>query len=247
MKNIITFLLFTVACITSQAQIDSTLIQKLEEADLRPQFLGIPVDGTKDDMISALKAKGFKYDELYDHLKGQFNGKDVTVLIRTNHDIVDRICVDYVTADESQIIIQYNRLLSQFLNNSKYVEFVDNELIDTNEDISYELIVNNKIYQASFAYYPVDIPLKKLSELYKARWISSRTQNYEGTPLEDISEEQIESLNNYVEENWDSMFKLIMMTNWPNSVWFNLSNIGSRYSITIFYDNKANEPNGEEL
>ena len=247
MKRIITFLLFTVACITSQAQIDSTLIQKLEEADLRPQFLGIPVDGTKDDMISALKAKGFKYDELYDHLKGQFNGKDVTVLIRTNHDIVDRICVDYVTADESQIIIQYNRLLSQFLNNSKYVEFVDNELIDTKEDISYELIVNNKIYQASFAYYPVDIPLKKLSELYKARWISSRTHNYEGTPLEDISEEQIESLNKYVEENWDSMFKLIMMSNWPNSVWFNLSNIGSRYSITIFYDNKANEPNGEEL
>lgn len=247
MKRIITFLLFTVACITSQAQIDSTLIQKLEEADLRPQFLGIPVDGTKDDMISALKAKGFKYDELYDQLKGQFNGKDVTVLIRTNHDIVDRICVDYVTADESQIIIQYNRLLSQFLNNSKYVEFVDNELIDAKEDISYELIVNNKIYQASFAYYPVDIPLKKLSELYKARWISSRTQNYEGTPLEDISEEQIESLNKYVEENWDSMFKLIMMTNWPNSVWFNLSNIGSRYSITIFYDNKANEPNGEEL
>ena len=247
MKRIITFLLFTVACITSQAQIDSTLIQKLEEADLRPQFLGIPVDGTKDDMISALKAKGFKYDELYDQLKGQFNGKDVTVLIRTNHDIVDRICVDYVTADESQIIIQYNRLLSQFLNNSKYVEFVDNELIDAKEDISYELIVNNKIYQASFAYYPVDIPLKKLSELYKARWISSRTQNYEGTPLEDISEEQIESLNKYVEENWDSMFKLIMMTNWPNSVWFNLSNIGSRYSITIFYDNKANAPNGEEL
>lgn len=247
MKRIITFLLFTVACITSQAQIDSTLVQKLEEADLRPQFLGIPVDGTKDDMISALKAKGFKYDELYDHLKGQFNGKDVTVLIRTNHDIVDRICVDYVTADESQIIIQYNRLLSQFQNNSKYVELVDNKSIDSKEDISYELIVNNKTYQAAFVYYPIDFSLKKLSELYKAKWLLSKTQNYEGMPLEDISEEQLEALEKYTEENWDSIFQLIMMSTWPNSVWFDMSRSGSKYSITIFYDNKANEPNGEEL
>lgn len=247
MKRITTFLLLLVACITMQAQVDSIVIQKLAEADLRPQFLGIPVDGTKSDMISALKAKGFKYDERFDNLKGQFNGKEVTVLIRTNHDIVDRICVDYVTADESQIIIQYNTLLRQFQNNAKYIELIENESIDSKEDVSYELAVHHKTYQASFAYYPVDLSLKRLSELYKANWQASRTRDYEGTPLEDVTEEQLEALEKYTEENWDSMFQLIMMTNWPNSVWFDLHESGTRYSITIFYDNKANEPNGEDL
>ena len=247
MKRIIALLVIISSFLSLSAQVDSTIIQKLEEADLRPQFLGIPVDGTKDEMISALKAKGFKYDELYDNLKGQFNGKDVTVLIRTNRDVVDRVYVDYVTADKSQIITQYNTLLRQFQNNSKYIELVDNESIDSKENISYEMTVNNKSYQAAFAYYPVDVPLKKLSQEYKAEWIASRTRDYEGTPLEDVTEEQLESLEKMFEENWDDMFRLIMMTNWPNSVWFDLHENGSKYSISIFYDNKANEPNGEDL
>ena len=247
MKRIITLLIIISSFLYVNAQPDSIIIQKLEEADFRPQFLGIPVDGTEAEMISALKAKGFKYDELYDNLKGQFNGKNVTVLIRTNHDVVDRICVDYVTADEAQIVIQYNTLLRQFQNNSKYIELIENEPIDSKEDISYELAVNHKTYQASFAYYPVDVPLAKLSEIYKAEWESSRTDDYEGTPLEDITQEQKEALEKYFEENWDDMFKLILMTNWSNSVWFDLHQSGSRYSITIFYDNKANEPNGEDL
>lgn len=247
MKRIVTFLLCMVVCLIMRAQVDSTIIQKIEEADLRPQFLGIPVDGTKAEMISALKAKGFKYEETYDWLKGQFNGKDVTVLIRTNRDVVDRVYVDYVTADKSQIITQYNTLLRQFQNNSKYIELIENEPIDSKENISYEMTVNNKTYQAAFAYYPVDVPLKKLSEVYKADWMASRTRDFEGTPLEDITEEQLEALGKIVEESWDSMFELIMMTNWPNSVWFDLHESGTRYSISIFYDNKANEPNGEDL
>ena len=124
---------------------------------------------------------------------------------------------------------------------------IDNEPIDSKEDISYELTVNHKTYQASFSYYPIDVPLKKLSQLYKAEWLSSRTQDYEGTPLEDITQEQLEALEKFLEENWDDMFNLIMMSNWANSVWFDLHKSGTRYSITIYYDNKINEPNGEDL
>lgn len=45
------------------------------------QFLGIPVDGTKIDMIQKLKAKGFTYNATNDVLEGEFNGQNVLTLI----------------------------------------------------------------------------------------------------------------------------------------------------------------------
>ena len=47
------------------------------------QFLGIPVDGTKTEMVQKLKAKGFKYNSTYDWLEGEFNGREVVLLIAT--------------------------------------------------------------------------------------------------------------------------------------------------------------------
>jgi len=46
------------------------------------RFLGIPVDGTKAEMISKLKDKGFNEAiGLDDVLEGEFNGKDVYVTV----------------------------------------------------------------------------------------------------------------------------------------------------------------------
>lgn len=78
-------------------------------------FLGIPVDGTKSDMIQKLKAKGFTYDATYDMLEGEFNGKDVEVLIVTENNKVYRIClIDKNETTESQIKIRFNTLCRQF-------------------------------------------------------------------------------------------------------------------------------------
>lgn len=115
------------------------------------QFLGIPVDGTKSEMIRKLKAKGFessRYDK--EVLEGEFNGQDVMVYVVTNNNKVYRIMVaDANLTDEAQIKIRFNNLCDQFKNNRKYFCSGDYK-IPEDEDISYEMAVKAKEYQALF-------------------------------------------------------------------------------------------------
>ena len=64
MKRIVLSLMLVFAALSAVAQVDGAAIK----------FLGIPVDGKKSDMISALKAKGFVYDATTGVLSGKFNG-----------------------------------------------------------------------------------------------------------------------------------------------------------------------------
>ena len=117
-------------------------------------FLGIPVDGTKSAMIQKLKAKGFTYDATSDMLEGEFNGQLVNILIGTENNKVYRIClIDQHETTESQIKIRFNTLCRQFEKNGKYLPMDDNQEIGESEDISYEMLVHKKEYQA--AYYQV--------------------------------------------------------------------------------------------
>ena len=124
------------------------------------KFLGIPVDGSKSSMIQKLKNKGFVYYPSADYLEGEFNGQQVDVFIATNNNKVYRIMVcDKNTYDEGQIKIRYNTLCRQFANNQKYVPISAEELSDR-EDISYEMTVNKKEYQAGYAQLPADDDLR---------------------------------------------------------------------------------------
>ena len=111
------------------------------------KFLGIPVDGTKSEMIKKLKEKGFtecSYDK--DVLEGEFNGTDVQIFIVTNNNKVWRIAIaDAYPRDEANIRIRFNKLCSQFERNKKYFEanadssdYTDYTIPD-DEDISYEI------------------------------------------------------------------------------------------------------------
>lgn len=125
------------------------------------KFLGIPVDGSKSSMIQKLKNKGFVYDPSADYLKGEFNGQQVDVFIATNNNKVYRIMVcDKNTYDEGQIKIRYNTLCRQFANNQKYVPISAEELSDR-ENISYEMTVHKKKYQATYVQLPADDDLTK--------------------------------------------------------------------------------------
>ena len=55
------------------------------------KFLGIPVDGTKSEMIQKLEEKGYRYNSQNDFLEGEFNGRDVHIYIGTNNNKVYRI------------------------------------------------------------------------------------------------------------------------------------------------------------
>ena len=129
------------------------------------KFMGIPVDGSPTEMIKKLKAKGFTTDEdamqdvkrgLIDWdgpevLTGRFNGEKVLLGLLVEQNKVWRICIsDKDTRDETQIKIRFNTLVRQFEGNGKYVPYVDEQTIADDEDISYQMTVNKKQYQAGF-------------------------------------------------------------------------------------------------
>ena len=129
------------------------------------QFMGIPVDGSPTEMIKKLKAKGFTTDEdvmrdvkqgLIDLdgpevLTGRFNGEYVRLYLNVGTNNVWRISlVDKNSRDETQIKIRFNTLVRQFEGNGKYVPYVDEQTIADDEDISYQMTVNKKPYEAIF-------------------------------------------------------------------------------------------------
>lgn len=113
-------------------------------------FLGIPVDGTVSSMKQKLIAKGFKQDSKM--LRGKFNGQDVYLSIGANKGKVWRIAVvNIIPYSEAQIRPQYNNLVRQFKNSTKYDNMEEYDpTIDESEDISYEMSVLNKVYEAHF-------------------------------------------------------------------------------------------------
>lgn len=107
-------------------------------------FLGIPVDGTVSSMKQKLIAKGFKQDS--NMLSGQFNGQDVYLSIVANKGKVWRVAVINKTPySEEQIRTQFNYLVGQFKNSSKYVYTEEyNPTVDESEDIDYEISIHKK-------------------------------------------------------------------------------------------------------
>lgn len=61
---------------------------------------------------------------------------------------------------KDRIKIRYNTLCRQFANNQKYVPISAEELSDR-EDISYEMTVHKKKYQATYVQLPADDDLSK--------------------------------------------------------------------------------------
>ena len=129
------------------------------------KFMGIPVDGSPTEMIKKLKAKGFTTDEKFmqaiklggldwdgpEVLTGRFNGEKVLLGLLVEQNKVWRICIsDKNTRDETQIKIRFNTLVRQFEDNDKYVYFYEQTIAD-DEDISYQMTVNKKQYEAIFA------------------------------------------------------------------------------------------------
>lgn len=142
MKRFLATFLFVLMTIAAIAQDSNTI-----------KFLGIPVDDTKEEMISKLQAKGYKYDTYSDNLFGEFNGVNVAIFVQTVNNKVWRIgIVDAnVNNDEVDIKIRYNRLFEQLSNNGKY-EVYDGSTLGEEEDISYGMDVLNKRYDAYFTF-----------------------------------------------------------------------------------------------
>lgn len=201
------------------------------------KFLNIPVDGTKLDMINKLKLKGYvlKNGEK-DVLLGTFNGKKVELHVVTDNNKVSRILVSYSNPmNETEIKIEFNSLCNQFKKNKKYISLMDYE-ISEDEDISYEMNVKNKRFEAIFYQLPEKVDSNKLKN------------EIENTLLKKFSKEQIESPTEEIEKEIVNIWVSYFMENYSNkSVWFMISERFGEYIINIFYDNEYNRPSGDDL
>lgn len=225
-------------------EIDSTFFQN--SRNLCTKFLGIPVDGTRFEVNQKLKAKGFvrDYDATehagFEVLEGEFNGRDVNVHAVNNNNKVYRIyLVDKSHVDETQIKIRFNNLCNQFENNSKYISYDSiGYRISDNEDISYEMSVNNKQYQAIF-YQKFSESDSILIAKYLKKELLKRYENDE--TLMALPEE---TLINIAEEFLPIAF---MKFNSNRIVWFTIKEFYGKYYICMYYDNEYNKANGEDL
>lgn len=210
------------------------------------QFLDISVDGYKPEMIQKLKSKGFTVNRnKEDVLDGEFNGTDVNLFIGTNNNKVWRIAVlDINPTDETNIKIRFNNLIRQFTNNNRYSKQADSTVgkytIPKDEDISHEIKVNKKRYEAVFYQKSLksDSLNKEYESLIKERdyVISKDTlNNKEKNKVYDLIQDLIiEKFN----ESLNSLNK---------QVWFMINENYGKYRIVIYYENGYNKANGNNL
>ena len=235
MKRLFTLVALCMLSVATFAQKDVT------------KFLGIPVDGTKTQMIQKLKAKGFVYNQQKDILKGEFNGEQVEISVQTQGNKVWRLAVSDVKGrDEGQIKIRYNKLINQFKKNEELSE---------DEDISYKMLVEKKQYQTAFyqvpnfdsTQYRQTLQTKYANEFkrieeYKAKFSEEEFENPQGE-----LKENIEKISEWALEIAQIEMKEILNNAYKKLVWFTIGDIYGRYYITMFYENGYNEANGSDL
>lgn len=200
------------------------------------KFLGIPVDGPKNAMIQKLKAKGFTYNQSKDILTGQFNDYDVELSIVTNNNKVSRILVaDRIDVNEASIKIRFNKLCRQFEKNSKYLS-MDDQTISEDDDISYNIRVKNKRYEAVFYQKPLSFDTLSIQNEIKEKLLEKYTQEEIDSHAEEIEKE-----SNAIAQ--DILYDVIT----KSPVWFMISEKYGNYRILMYYDNEYNKSDGEDL
>ena len=207
-------------------------------------FLGIPVDGYKNEMKQKLIAKGFTYDSNNDLFEGEFNGYDVNVYIATNNNKVWRIMLaDKHYVKDTDIKIRFNKLCSQFSNNKKYSAVNSEDFtIPSDEDISYEMLVNKKRYEAAFYQEPLAelVDTLALQQKVKEAVFEKFTKEQIDNPTEEEKKEiEVAANAAAILYYWDQIGK--------KSVWFMINEFYGKYYISMFYDNEYNRANGEDL
>ena len=236
------------------------------------KFLGIPVDGTEEEFAVKLMEKGFT-EGFFSGYYGQFNGEHVKVSIHTNHNLVDRVMVSFPTASEHEIGLEYNRLLSQFRSIGKYLELAVNKVIPKDEDISYNITVKNKRYQACFSYYdserdltPVleslldmldDKILLSKDEVNRKKEILHKSMSLPKDEKIALQYQMVadmhEGFSSKADENpakfalYQSTIAEGLQSMADGEVWFMIDDSYSDYKIILFYDNLHNQAHGEDL
>lgn len=141
---------------------------------------------------------------------------------------------DANNVDERAIQIRFNRLCEQFTNNSKYMSLEEGQTIPDGEDISYEITVHKKRYEAVFYQKPdKSIATEKMKAELLAKYTKEQLENL---TEKDLQSELLKLTTEYLQEVY-----------LKKSVWFKISDYHGEFYITMYYDNECNRANGEDL
>lgn len=224
------------------------------------KFMGIPVDGTKENMIKSLEGKGFVYDDIYDQLYGEFNGEHVSVTLKTYKGKVCRVCViPFDARSENQARHRYNELCYQFENTDRYIKPSDlTDHISGFLEEEYNKIVADKPEFAG-----VRDQFDEIVNMLRADFSTLRLKCvYEIPESDDISWNLYENEEAYeaffyqkasfsvFPEDIDQFleFPIAYSASLLNRmVWMALIKDSGGYKTVIYYDNAENHAQGEDL
>ena len=145
--------------------------------------------------------------------------------------------------NETDIRIHFNRLCQQF-NNNKHYFAIKNQEIPDDADISHDIIVNEKRYEASF-YQDVDISAVDTTAcMLQVKEIMSNSYSQE--ELKNPTEEMFSKIYEMYKVLY---FARLLEVAEKKCVWFMITYYKGidQYGITMYYDNGYNQANGEDL
>lgn len=237
-------------------------------------FMGIPVDGDPVEVVNKLLDKGFTYaghdKGSHYRLSGYFNGNKSNVYVCYYNNTVHRIMVcDSNTSSEAYIKIQFNKLITTFNNNAKYTASENNSYISNDDDISYNMRVKDKLYDALYIYNFSDwlLEYENFIKSLNKEEIAAQLQNIFST-YENVDTREFDIKVMY--NNFISTENNVDLSRWPSKdhafaymiistnihikklektqyVWFRICEYGSEYYITYYYDNEDNKTFSNEL
>lgn len=137
-------------------------------------FMGIPVDGTVDEMIKKLEHKGFELEPMQSTvdeswLEGEFNGKDVAVAPITNKDEVWRILVMHDALSADLVARRFASTIMQLESKSSYTT---SEIIPTVKELEKEVHhLRIKSALPGYAFFQDGDPMRRV-------WVTVYNEDY---------------------------------------------------------------------
>jgi len=221
-----------------------------EEKDVTT-FLGIPVDGEKNEMRQKLLDKGFTpgYIGGEEILLGEFNGKKVYLLLMANND--NKVYAVSVTETDKytmpQIIKRYNNLIMEFRQTGRYFERFENKFIPEDENIMYEMSVNgnkhyaffyqklkNDIETPSFNFTSSSDSILNLLDEYNKGVIDSLTYKRRAGEIVDKSKKEFDEWLKSMDDATNKFY--------TKPVHFGIADEMGKFQIILFYLNPYNQP-----
>ena len=152
-------------------------------------------------------------------------------------------------SDEGNIKIRFNKLCDQFARNKKYVSANFGEkdyTLSDSEDISYEMLVNKKRYEAVYFQLPDPEMMDVLAQqdTYKKRIKDALLREYTQEQIDNPTEKQAKDMDRIASKEVSNITYDLMI---KKTVWFMINESYGKYYISLFYDNEYNHSDGEDL